>query len=298
MGQDIADNNQPNFKLSLLPKKTFEIKVIILWSEIDLVRKAVAKKIGESLEIKGFRKGKVPLNLILKNIDQKNLLEKTLGELIPKYYQKAIDYFKLKPIVSPKIEVLSIKDDQDWEMKFTACEEPVIDLGNYKDELKKLKKIEEIWTPGKSSPAKETPTNNSPEEKNKKILKIIEWLLKNIKVEISELLLEDEINRELSKLLEQIQKLGLTLDQYLASTGKTIEKIREEYRKQAENNLALEFILRAVSEKEKIEVSPEEITKTIAAAKDETEQKTLESQRYLLAALIRQQKALDFLLNL
>jgi len=49
---------------------------------------------------------------------------------------------------------------------------------------------------------------------------------------------------------------------------------------------------------EKIAVAPEEIDKAIATAKDEKEKKALESQKYFLASMLRQQKTLDFLSNL
>jgi trigger factor len=98
--------------------------------------------------------------------------------------------------------------------------------------------------------------------------------------------------------VEQTQKLGMTVDQYLGTSGKTVEQIRQEYRTQAEKNLAFEFILEEIAGKEKIEVKPEEIKKLIEGAKSEKEKKALEEQQYYLASLIRRQKTLDFLASL
>ncbi len=108
----------------------------------------------------------------------------------------------------------------------------------------------------------------------------------------------EEVGRRLAGLLDQIQKLGLSLEQYLSSSGKTVEQIREEYRRSAEENLSLEFILNKIAEEEKISVEPGEIEKVIAGAKTEEEKKALESQKYYLATLLRRQKTLDFLASL
>ena len=45
-------------------------------------------------------------------------------------------------------------------------------------------------------------------------------------------------------------------------------------------------------------VEEKEIAEAIQAAKNDEEKKNLESNRYLLASILRQQKTLDFLKNL
>ena len=102
----------------------------------------------------------------------------------------------------------------------------------------------------------------------------------------------------MSQTLEDVKKLGLTLDQYLSSTGKNPQILREEYRKKAENDIKLEFTLLKIAEEEKIVVEEKEIEEAIKASKSDDERKNLEANRYLLASILRQQKTLDFLKNL
>lgn len=89
----------------------------------------------------------------------------------------------------------------------------------------------------------------------------------------------------------------MTLDQYLSSTGKTVETLRAEYTSKAQTDLKLEFVLQKVAQIEKITVDDSEIEKTIENAKPE-ERESLKANRYLLASILRQQKTLDFLRNL
>jgi trigger factor len=123
-------------------------------------------------------------------------------------------------------------------------------------------------------------------------------LLKALKITIPQLLIDAEVDRLLSQTLDEIKKLGLTLDQYLASTGKTPEQLRADYAQKAENDIKIEFALQKIAESEKITVEQKEIDEAITQAKSEQEKASLESNKYLLANILRQQKTLDFLKNL
>ncbi|HUV71818.1 MAG TPA: trigger factor [Clostridia bacterium] len=284
------------FEITRLPKNAFEILVTIPWEKIKQTQTKTIVQASQAIEIKGFRKGKAPEKLVREKLGPEKLLEITLQQLLPDYYQKAVSELSLNPIMTPKVELISDKEGEAWQIKFISCEKPQLDLGNYQEELKKQKAAGEIWTPKKGEEKKEA--KKPEEEREEKINQTIDWLLRNIKVGVCDLLVEEEVARKLSQLLEQTQKLGLTLDQYLASTGKTVEEIRQEYRRQVEESLALEFVLGEIAEKEKIEVKSEEIEKLIASAKTEEEKKALEGQKYYLASLLRRQKTLDFLASL
>ena len=91
-------------------------------------------------------------------------------------------------------------------------------------------------------------------------------LLENIgqqaKVEIPAVLIEAEQNRLLSNLkLGVRQELKISFEQYLKETGKKEKEILADFSSAAEDNVRQFLLLRAVSRKEKIEVSPEEIEK-------------------------------------
>lgn len=297
MEHNTVDNNmQSNFyDLKKLPKNTYEITVTIPWTEINSAKEKAVAELASKTELDGFRKGKAPGGLVKDKIDPQQLLSTTLENIVPEYYKKAIEQTSLKPITNPKVELVSSEDNKDWVFKFTTCEMPEINLGDYKTDLKKTISEVKIWTPGKTDKPDQKAEQ---EQKDKKIGQTLVWLNNNIKIEISDLLLEEEVNHKLSKLLEQTQKLGLTIDQYLNSTGKTVDQIKQEFLQESEKSLKTEFILSKIAETEKITVSPEDIQKAIDNSADEEEKKQLENQKYLLAILLRQQKTLDFLLNL
>lgn len=290
------DNKIASFQLNQLPKKTFEITAVIPWSEVEKTQETIIEEQGKQLEIKGFRKGMAPKNMVKDVLGKEKLIRFILEKILPDLFQKAVEELKLKPVLSPKVELISADENKDWQAKFLSCEEPEVSLGNYKEEIKKAFGTKaKIWTPGEE---KEEKPQDKENEKEKKINMALEWLLKNLKIEISDLLIEDEVNRKLSSLIDQTQKLGLTVEQYLASSGKKIDSIKEEYSKQSQENLMFEFILGKIADEEKISVTEEDLNKAAAKAESETQKKVLEGQKYYLAILLRRQKTLDFLAGL
>src|SRR5690606_15809471 len=68
--------------------------------------------------------------------------------------------------------------------------------------------------------------------------------------------------------LDQVNNLGLKIDDYLASTNQTKESLRQDYEKSASQSLALEFILMEIAKDLKIEASETEVNQFISSVGD------------------------------
>lgn len=271
--------------LNKLPKSTFELTITLPWSEIKSRYEKISSQMIGEVEVKGFRKGKAPQELAEKQLDKDKVFQEVIKEIVPDAYLELIKKYDLHPIVNPKIELTSLKEGQDWIFKALACEKPEVNLGSYKEEIKKLNAKSKIIVPGR-------------EPQPPKLEELIGVLLDNTTLEISDLLIENEANRLLAKLLDEIKALGLTLEQYLSSVGKTPESLRNEYTQKSINDIKLELILDKIAEVEKITVAPEEIEQAIEKTEDKRSQESLRQNSYLLASVLRQQKTLDFIKNL
>jgi FKBP-type peptidyl-prolyl cis-trans isomerase (trigger factor) len=278
--------------LSRLANGTIELTITIPWSEVKTSYDQVVEEFVKEAELPGFRKGKAPRKLVEEKLDKTKVYEEVLKRIVPKGYAEAVKQENLTPIISPRVEIIAAQEGQDWQFRAQTCEKPEVKLGNYQEAITKLKKEKhaKIWVPGKEEK----------EEKSKELTldEILKVLLEANQVQVPTLLVEDEANRMLSRLIDQTQKLGLTVEQYLVSQGKTTEGLRVEYKEQANRNLALEFILEAIADQEKIQISDEEIEKVIKAAKDIKEQEALRAQKYYLATILRRQKTLDHVKSL
>ena len=258
----------------------------------DIVKKTWEEMVEDGVKnanIPGFRKGKAPKQIAESNIDLEKVREEVLKKLLPKFYSDAIQEHKIKPIISPKIHVdpnlMPTDLKKDWQFTALTCEAPEIKLNDYKQNIQKITSKSKIIVPGK-------------EKHEIKFEEIVKSLLDSVTVTIPEILTDREVERLLAQTLDDIKKLGLTLDQYLSSTNKTPEILRDEYKRKAENDIKLEFALQKIAETEQITVETGEINEAIQKAKDENERKHLENNRYMLSSILRNQKTLDFLKNL
>jgi trigger factor len=273
------------------PDGTIEFTITIPWADIQNTYKTVVTETASNAEIAGFRKGKAPKQMVEENIDKTKTYEETIKRLVPKAYTDAVQEHKIAPILMPQVELKDAQEGKDWVISAKTCERPKVTLKDYKKAINDLKaeKTKKIFVPGKDNPSEEKPKGPTVDE-------VLERLLTAVEASIPDILLEHEVTHQLSLLVDQTKKLGLTVDQYLASTGKTADSIREEYKSMAAKNLTLEFALEAISEKEQVVASEEEVTKVIQGAKTDEERKNLENQRYYLTSLIRRQKTLDTLM--
>lgn len=267
------------------PDGTIELKITIPWVTVKKTWELVVDEMSKNSNLPGFRKGKAPKKLIEEKLDKTKIKEETLRRLLPSAYIEGVKEHNLKPIMDPRIHLEGeLSEDKDWEFHAITCEAPKIDLGNYKTKVKEITAKTKIVVPGKPA---ESP----------KLDEIIKAILENIKTSVPQVLAEREADRLLSQTLDEIKRLGMSLDQYLSSTGKKAEDLRAEYIQKAHNDLKLEFILQEIGESEKITVEDAEIEKTIQNAKPE-EKQSLTANKYLLAGILRQQKTLDFLKSL
>jgi FKBP-type peptidyl-prolyl cis-trans isomerase (trigger factor) len=275
---------------TLLEKKpdgTIKITITLPHEKIAEEQNAVINDLSKQVNVAGFRKGKAPKDMAESRLNPEQVREEILKKLLPKAYIEAIQEHKLNPIMNPKMHVEKVDEGKDWVFYALTCEMPEITLGNYKESVKKLTAKSKIIIPGKEE-----------EYKKPSMDEIMKAILDDTKTQIPAILIEQEADRLLSQLLNDIKRLGLSLDQYLASTNRKAEDLRAEYAQRAADDIKLEFVLQKIAELEKITVEDTEIEEAIQKAKDPAERQNMASNKYLLAGILKQQKTLDLLMSL
>ncbi len=118
--------------------------------EIEIPQPEVAKaldkayhKLAGQVNIPGFRKGKAPRHILEMRVGKAALLDEAFEILASKAYIKALNDQNIEPVSHPKIEVVSLKEDQPLVFKVTVVAKPEITLGEYK-ELKIAQPVEDI----------------------------------------------------------------------------------------------------------------------------------------------------------
>ncbi len=89
--------------------------------------------------------------------------------------------------------------------------------------------------------------------------KIAEALIKLVKADIPEAMIENTINDRIQDFAYRLQSQGLSLDLYMQYTGMDVAAFRESFREQAEKQVKLRLALEYVVKADKISVSDEEL---------------------------------------
>lgn len=261
---------------------SIEFEISIPWGTVHQAYQEVLQETAKHAEIKGFRKGKAPLALAEKSLDTSKLYSHALEHLLPKEYAKALKKHDVKPIIEPRLTLLETKEEKPWRLKIETAEKPEVDLGNYTSYIKKtLKSIK------KASPSPKS-QDDTQQREDPRLTALFDALLVGAKLQIAPLLIEEELRSALSRLINQLEPLKISLDDYAKSLKKTRDELVDEYRKTAENTLRLEFILDALI----ADVNPPVSDKEVASLQPKPDQK--EYAKYVL----KRRKVIDKLLEL
>ncbi|MBL7544148.1 MAG: trigger factor [Bdellovibrionaceae bacterium] len=134
-------------KVTSLQRK---LNVAVPVTDIQTSFEKVYRDIQQEVTIKGFRKGKAPMNTI-KSLYQSRVKQDVIQDLIQKHYSMALSEHKLDPVSYPEFEFDDLAEDK--EFKFTAIFDirPEVTLKKYENltvEKEKLdfdeKKIDEV----------------------------------------------------------------------------------------------------------------------------------------------------------
>ncbi len=263
-----------------LPNNVYKVKVT---DSKEVAKKYLDEALqheASNVEVKGFRKGQAPLDLVKKNIDMGKLRGHALNHMLPKIYEDVQNQYKYKPIVQPRFNIITFEEDKDLEIEIIFIEKPEIKIGDYK---KALTSTYEKMNQGKNEKTKLT---------NQQVVDI---LIQNSEVGVPEILIDEETDRMMSSLIDQTAKLGITLDDYLKSINKTPDQLREDYKKNAKRTLTGEFVVTEVANEIGITVTDTEISQTIAAVPDEKSREVLNQpdQRLYIKAILMKNKTLE-----
>lgn len=275
-----------------------QITFTIPFSAIKTAQAEVIKEFAKDTEIPGFRKGMAPLDKVEAKIPQNTLIEHSLSHILPKALADSVTENKLQIAIYPKFELISAKEGEAWQIRGITCELPKADLGDYKKVVSGSLRASNLWTPDKGKPAEKKEATR--EEKEQTVIKAI---LEGVKINIPQILIEEEADSRLSNLLGRLEKLGLALESYLASIGKKAEDLRADYAKQAKEAIALDLILSEIAAKENLKVDQKEIDAALNMSQIDAKTKVedpgeIENRKRLMESILRRRAALDFLINL
>ena len=110
-------------------KNTYNITLKEEW--VEALDSAFKKKQKE-VSVPGFRKGKVPKDVYIKQYGIESLYMDAIDLVAPTGYDKVIKENNLKPAARPGVDIKNI-NDKEIELIYTIVTAPEVKLGKYKD---------------------------------------------------------------------------------------------------------------------------------------------------------------------
>ena len=131
--------------------------------------------------------------------------------------------------------------------------------------------------------------------------KFMEHALAQAKVEVPDLLVQDELDHLVADLKARVREQGITFEQFLLQARKTEDEIRQEWREAAERRAKAMLVLDEIAKKENITVSSNELAQQVAMTPLAQQDPNALRDPVVLASLarsIRNRKTVDKMIGL
>lgn len=290
-----------NIEIKDKEKSQKEIHVTISAEEMRSYADKAAKSLGADIELKGFRKGKAPLDVIKEHLGEERIWEQAAEDAFGTTYAKAVKESALSVITSPQVVVVKLAPNNEFVYKATVAIFPDVKLPNIYDIAKKIREKEtrEVvvseeemkrafdWlkksrkvTELTDEFAKEIGDFDSLDALSKNIkdgliqektakererihLLILQEIAKKSSLDIPQSLLDEEKGKMMRELESKVGQMGLSMEDYLSHVKKTKEEIQEGWGVQAKERVESGILLQSIADSEEVQVSDEEMEKRV-----------------------------------
>lgn len=148
-----------SLQIEKLEKNMAKLTIEVSAEELDKALEVAYQKNKSKISVPGFRKGKVPKNMIEKMYGPAIFYEDAANELIPTAYEKALDECEEEIVSSPSIDVVQIEAGKPFIFTAEVALKPEVTLGKYKGI--KVDKVEIVVTDEEINAQIETERENS-----------------------------------------------------------------------------------------------------------------------------------------
>jgi len=120
-------------KVEIEKQKENEVKLKIETDKLEVNSSLdkVYNDVSYEIKIPGFRKGRIPKNILNMHLSKEYFFDKTAEKLIPKSYLEAIEKINIQPIDQPEIKVIQIEEDKPLIFEATVQVRPEVKLGSF-----------------------------------------------------------------------------------------------------------------------------------------------------------------------
>lgn len=109
-----------------------KLEIEVESEKVDSALDRAYRKVVKTVNVPGFRKGKVPRAVLERYYGVEVLYEEAVDVLVPDAYNKAVDETKIDPIDQPQIDVIELEPGKPFRFTAEVQVKPEVTLGEYK----------------------------------------------------------------------------------------------------------------------------------------------------------------------
>ncbi len=121
-----------SLQVEKLEKNMAKLTIEVSADDLEKALQSAYKKQKNKISIPGFRKGKVPRQMIEKMYGAEIFYDDAINELMPKAYAEAYDECELDIVSRPEVDVVQIEKGKPFIFTAEVAVKPEVTLGEYK----------------------------------------------------------------------------------------------------------------------------------------------------------------------
>lgn len=121
-----------SLQVEKLEKNMAKLTIEVSAEELEKAIQSAYQKNKNKISVPGFRKGKVPRQIIEKMYGKEVFYDDAVNALIPDAYEKAVEECEETIVSSPKIEVVQVEAGKPFIFTAEVALKPEVKLGKYK----------------------------------------------------------------------------------------------------------------------------------------------------------------------
>ncbi len=127
------------------------------------------------------------------------------------------------------------------------------------------------------------------QSENKLEEELFDSLLTIGEVEVPDILVDDELNRIMVRLNQEVERQGKKIEDFLREENTTMDALRAKWRPQAEKNVKTTLIMDEIGKQEKVQISKEELENAYGGVDQSklSEQQKVDLQQYIAVSLFQ-----------
>jgi trigger factor len=122
-----------NTELTELPESRVRLDVTVEAETVDKRMNRAAKQLAGEMKVPGFRKGKVPPQMVIQRIGREAVVEQAVRDSLPEWYEEAIVSSGIVTVGDPKLDVDQLPSEgESLAFSIEVGVRPKAELGEYR----------------------------------------------------------------------------------------------------------------------------------------------------------------------